>query len=161
MKRSPLMRPIFGAGLAAFLLASTVAPSLEAQTVAPLVVPASNTHHVGKFVWFDLVTSDVEAAASFYSQVLGWQLERVWGISDYISLTANGRRIGGITPAENPGEVGWIGSLSVENVDKATVSFRSPFPHAEDPSRRVNDPSESAFEASPTSRSSLWVVLTR
>ncbi len=119
MKRSPLMSPIFGAGLAAFLLASTVAPSLEAQTVAPLVVPASNTHHVGKFVWFDLVTSDVEAAASFYSQVLGWQLERVWGISDYISLTANGRRIGGITPAENPGEVGWIGSLSVENVDKA------------------------------------------
>ncbi len=119
MKRSPLMSPALGAGVAAFLLAATVAPSLEAQTVAPLVVPSSKTHHVGKFVWFDLVTSNVEAAASFYSQVLGWQFRRVWGIRDYVVLRANGRQIGGITAAERPDEVGWIGSLSVGNVDKA------------------------------------------
>ena len=119
MRRSSLMNPVLSAGVAVLLLASTATRDLEAQTVAPLVAPASNTHHIGKFVWFDLVTSNVEAAASFYSQVLGWELKRVWGISDYISITANGRRIGGITPAENLGEVGWIGSLSVGNVDKA------------------------------------------
>lgn len=117
MKRSPLVSPVLSAGVAALLLASAAARSLEAQTVPPL--PRSNTHHIGKFIWFDLISSDIERAASFYSQVLGWQVERVWRIDDYLIVRANGRRIGGITPAASPAEVGWVGSLSVGDVDEA------------------------------------------
>lgn len=112
-------RSVLKAGLAALLLASAVARQLDAQNVPPLHTPASDVHHVGKFVWFDLVSSDVERAASFYSQVFGWQVQRVWGITDYITFRSNGRRIAGITPAESPGEVGWIGSLSVGDVNEA------------------------------------------
>ena len=27
---------------------------------------------VGKFVWYDLMTTDVDAAAAFYGKVVGW-----------------------------------------------------------------------------------------
>jgi predicted enzyme related to lactoylglutathione lyase len=118
-KRPLLISSILGVAMTALLLASAGTRNLQAQTVPPL--PSSGTRHIGKFVWFDLVSSDVERAAAFYSQVLGWQIERVWGIDDYVVVRANGRRIGGITPAENPAEVGWIGSLSVGDVDEAAA----------------------------------------
>jgi predicted enzyme related to lactoylglutathione lyase len=115
------MRVILGAGLAVILTVLTAPRDLEAQTVPPLVGVGGGDHRTGKFVWFDLVSSDVERAASFYSQVFGWQVERIWGISDYLVFRANGLRIGGITAAERPGEAGWIASLSVGNVDEAAA----------------------------------------
>ena len=30
--------------------------------------------HEGGFVWYELTTSDVEAASAFYAKVVGWSL---------------------------------------------------------------------------------------
>lgn len=33
------------------------------------------SEHTGRFVWYDLMTSDVEAAKTFYTQLIGWDLQ--------------------------------------------------------------------------------------
>jgi predicted enzyme related to lactoylglutathione lyase len=57
----------------------------------------------GRFVWHELVTSDVESARRFYGELLGWQVERVCeGDRAYNYLTQNGQRIGGILLRPGP-----------------------------------------------------------
>lgn len=103
--------------VAALLLAATLPPDLGAQAVPALTSPATGTHHVGKFVWWDLVTPNVGAAAAFYGQVLGWDVQPL--ADDYVVISNDGRPIGGITTSDGPNEVGWIGSLSVGSTDGA------------------------------------------
>jgi predicted enzyme related to lactoylglutathione lyase len=105
------------AGITILLLAATPSPDLEAQSVPAVTSPATDTHHVGKFVWWDLVTPDVGAAAAFYGQVLGWDVEPL--ADDYAVISNDGQPIAGITESEGPNEVGWIGSLSVGSADGA------------------------------------------
>jgi predicted enzyme related to lactoylglutathione lyase len=51
---------------------------------------------VGQFVWHDLLTTDVERAQSFYTELLGWEIE-TWkpGEMDYPMIKANGVQHGG------------------------------------------------------------------
>jgi predicted enzyme related to lactoylglutathione lyase len=60
----------------------------------------------GRFVWTDLTTPDDEAAGTFYSQLLGWQLDRdesEMGI--YLIGEVTGRDVAGMM-AQSPGEAG-------------------------------------------------------
>jgi len=81
----------------------------------------------GRFVWYELLTSDVEAARDFYTKVVGWGLED-WegGDSPYTMWTAGGTPMGGVM--ELPGEVAaqgvpphWLGHVEVEDVDAAAA----------------------------------------
>jgi hypothetical protein len=42
-----------------------------AVVLPPLTQPASGEHHVGKVVWTDLVTPDLEGAKRFYGGLFG------------------------------------------------------------------------------------------
>ena len=77
----------------------------------------------GRFVWFDLRTTDVEAAQGFYREVVGWGTQE-WtgGGKPYTMWTAAERPMGGITSL--PGELAqsgvpphWIGYVQVADVD--------------------------------------------
>ena len=77
----------------------------------------------GKFVWYELMTTDSTAAESFYKQVVGWDAEDsgMPGVS-YTLLTAGGTRIGGLMTlpdeARKAGaEPGWRGYIAVDDVD--------------------------------------------
>ena len=105
------------AGIAVLLMAAAPPQKLVAQAVPAITSPAGDTHHVGKFVWWDLVTPNVGAAAAFYGQVLGWDVRPL--TDDYAVISNDGRPIGGITLSDSPNEVGWIGSLSVGSADGA------------------------------------------
>jgi predicted enzyme related to lactoylglutathione lyase len=78
---------------------------------------------VGRFVWYDLVTRDVEAAKAFYTKVVGWGIQE-WGEgpSAYPMWTAGDVPIGGVGPL--PPEVDqaglpphWMAHVTVEDVD--------------------------------------------
>jgi len=82
----------------------------------------------GRFAWHDLMTTDVEAAKRFYSDLFGWTYE-LWQpeTMDYPMITAGDRRWGGMmarpTGAEWPPH--WLGYVSVADVDATTEKVKS------------------------------------
>ena len=51
----------------------------------------------GLFVWFDLMTSDVNGARTFYSDIVGWKTTR-WSGGDYEMWTAQRAAVGTGSP---------------------------------------------------------------
>jgi hypothetical protein len=46
------------------------------QFSVPGITPKpTGTYHVGKFVWFDLLTDDVSGAKRFYGELFNWKFE--------------------------------------------------------------------------------------
>ncbi|HLZ67703.1 MAG TPA: VOC family protein [Aliidongia sp.] len=77
----------------------------------------------GKFVWYELMTTDTAAAEAFYKAVVGWgaQDSGVPGMS-YTLFTMGEDRIGGLmaVPEETRkagARPGWIGYVAVADVD--------------------------------------------
>lgn len=81
----------------------------------------------GRFVWYDLMTTDPEAAQAFYTAVVGWGTQ-VWeapGMS-YTMWTAGGTPIGGITKIADEALASgekphWLAYVGVPDMD-ATAS---------------------------------------
>jgi uncharacterized protein len=75
---------------------------------------------VGKFVWHDNNSTDVKKAASFYTELFGWETE-VWkpGEIDYPMIKAGGQMHGGFGNTEGSAPSHWLGHVRVENADEA------------------------------------------
>jgi hypothetical protein len=58
-------------GMAAVLVAAAGNASAADRYWPPIVDPATGQYTPGRWVWGDLVTSDVAAAADFYGTVFG------------------------------------------------------------------------------------------
>lgn len=97
------------------------------QAGCSLIQPPDNleektlTYHPGKFVWNELVTSDVATAKSYYGQLFNWTFEQR---GRYTIVSLNDKRIGGILDikpnTQDRNAARWISSLSVSDVDQAT-----------------------------------------
>lgn len=77
----------------------------------------------GKFVWHDLMTTDVPGAIRFYSALLGWEVKAIdmGKNGTYNLIFAGSRDIGGIvgmSPAECPTPT-WVGYATVDSVEAA------------------------------------------
>jgi hypothetical protein len=96
----------------------------------PIVDPPTGQHTPGRFVWGELVTADVAAAAGFYGKVFGWTFETYGGDDDrdtYTLALADGLPIGGLvfdqramkgkTPSAR-----WVGLISVADVKASTAA---------------------------------------
>jgi predicted enzyme related to lactoylglutathione lyase len=91
--------------------------------VAPAPVAQAQERLYGAFLWFDLLTEDVEAAKSFYASMFGWSYRTEADTGIVRVVNKNGREIGAIfshDTTEDETESQWIGSLSVPDVDGAT-----------------------------------------
>jgi uncharacterized protein len=82
-----------------------------------------DTH--GQFVWYELLTNDVEAAKAFYTNVVGWGVEDVSmpGMT-YMLLTVAGVSVAGLSGLPEAAKImgltpRWIGYVGVEDVDAA------------------------------------------
>jgi predicted enzyme related to lactoylglutathione lyase len=83
------------------------------------------TWHRGHFVWRELFTPDIDRAAAFYTQLLGWEVKkqtRVPGL-DYLLLLNDGEAVAGFmslralrAPNAPPA---WLSYVSVEDVKGA------------------------------------------
>jgi predicted enzyme related to lactoylglutathione lyase len=91
------------------------------------VGPATEIVRPGAVVWMDLLTGDVNKAASFYSEVFGWSF-RFSPSRDYAYGTLNGVPVASIAAYEADMEDAdglWIPSISVTDVDAAMTAARS------------------------------------
>lgn len=79
----------------------------------------------GEFIWYELMTSDADAAAGFYGDVVGWRSRDAgMGANDYRLFSMNGTDIAGLMPfnTEMCGtDTGpcWMGYVGVDDVDAA------------------------------------------
>jgi len=78
----------------------------------------------GRFYWYDLVTTDPEAAKSFYTQLVGWGTTVFDGAGEPYTMWTNGESpIGGVGALpEDTKKAGapphWMGYVLVSNVDE-------------------------------------------
>lgn len=79
--------------------------------------------NAGRFVWYELLATDPDAAKAFYTHVLGWGTEEFLGAGEpYTMWTvggAGGKPIGGMM-AKPPGAEGppsWLGYVAAEDID--------------------------------------------
>lgn len=111
----------------------------ERPRVSAVSNTPTNTYENGRFVWHDLVTSDVDGAKAFYGALFGWQFEEAaTGDGVYTTIRHDGRPVGGIVALKKvSGEVDsqWLSYISVPDVDRSTeaatehgaVVYRKPF----------------------------------
>jgi uncharacterized protein len=84
---------------------------------------------LGRFVWYELLTTDVAAAGAFYGKVVGW------GVEDastprlaYTVLAAGGAPVGGLMDLPEEGRrLGatprWVGYVAVDDIDAAAAQI--------------------------------------
>lgn len=83
------------------------------------------------FFWYELMTSDQQAAESFYADVVGWQLQSFPADGHpYTVLQADGLGVGGIMPIpEDACAAGmqpcWVGYIHVADLDAAVAALRA------------------------------------
>ncbi|HMG46649.1 MAG TPA: VOC family protein [Allosphingosinicella sp.] len=86
----------------------------------------------GKFFWYELMTSDLDAAIDYYTKVVGWTASDMPMPGDssqrYVILNAGDRGIGGvmqITDQMRAGGArpGWLGYIHVADADAAAKSI--------------------------------------
>lgn len=98
------------------------APAADIQLPA-LVQPASGEHHVGKVVWLDLVTPNLNQAKQFYSGMFGWTFQPVAGDANYAVALLDGEPVAGILqrpiPAGEHRQPAWLTFIAVGDVDAA------------------------------------------
>ena len=82
----------------------------------------------GRFVWYELVTSDVDAAQAFYGKVIGWTVEDAGGPGmRYLIGKVGDRRVAGMmnfVPGCPEAPVGWTGYIGVDDVDATAERVR-------------------------------------
>lgn len=73
----------------------------------------------GKFVWFELLTQDIDKAMRFYDGLFGWRSSRVpMGDDDPYPMIHNGEQaIGGYRKGPPGVKAHWVSYLSVPDVD--------------------------------------------
>lgn len=79
----------------------------------------------GDFLWYELITTDPDAASAFYGEILGWSTKRsIQPDMDYREFQVSQTSIGGMMamPADS-GDMrpGWLGYIAVDDVDATLV----------------------------------------
>lgn len=81
----------------------------------------------GDFIWYELLTTDVAAAAKFYAAVIGWQCQKFESSDrDYYGFSIGGAFVGGaMTMPAGACEGGptWLGYVGVESVDASVADI--------------------------------------
>ncbi len=88
----------------------------------------STTPLIGKVVWNDLITEDIDAARRFYGGLFGWSFENATGPGrrGYALARSGDVYVAGFVPVDAPADGGklsrWLPYLSVTDVDRAVAS---------------------------------------
>jgi len=97
------------------------------QLIVPMVTPdLTYQRFVGKFVWFDLFTHDLQSTSRFYEELFGWSFhDALSGEKTVKTIMRKGVPIANavyINPKKsNVNESQWLSYMSVEDVDRASM----------------------------------------
>ena len=81
----------------------------------------------GNWIWYELITTNVDQARQFYGAVVGWTIDvEASGATDYLMITDANGAAGGVLPmtadmAAQGGQSQWIGYINVADVDDAAA----------------------------------------
>ncbi len=75
----------------------------------------------GRFVWFELLTKDIDRATSFYPETLPWKIEptKMQAGPDYWMIQAGEAGVGGVMSPQGDVPTAWVSYVSVPDVDAA------------------------------------------
>ncbi len=81
-------------------------------------VGASLVNAPGALTWNELASTDMDASASFYSELFGWTVEPMEGMDPPYMVIKNaaGHSNGGIRAAQGPEPTYWLGYFGAEDV---------------------------------------------
>ena len=83
----------------------------------------------GRFIWIDLLTEDVVAAASFYSRLFGWRAAQSKENGEYYLFTRDGKPVAGMAVMESKdataSESLWLATISVSDVDQSVTTAKA------------------------------------
>ena len=87
--------------------------------------PVSSSH--GRFLWYELMTSDPKAAKAFYAEVVGWRVRETAPAMVYSLFMAGEQPVCGLTdlPVEARAagiKPHWLGYVGVDDVDAAAAT---------------------------------------
>ena len=81
---------------------------------------AENTPYAGRFVWYDLMTTDTDASIKFYSALFGWTTkgENTGSSGPYTMLQAASKEFGGLMAIDKsrPMPSHWVGYVAVDDI---------------------------------------------
>lgn len=89
------------------------------MVVPPLTSRAAGLELTGKFVWFDLYTTDIVQATRFYDAVFNWSFERTDPESGKVkNILFDHKRIGNVIERKDKAEGSqWLSYISVRDTD--------------------------------------------
>ncbi|MDD3591266.1 MAG: VOC family protein [Sulfurovum sp.] len=75
----------------------------------------------GAFSWFELMTSDIEGAKKFYSELFGWNFKKADNVDfDYSVVSLNGQEMAGIMDIKHCGDASvpphWGNYITVSDI---------------------------------------------
>jgi predicted enzyme related to lactoylglutathione lyase len=111
-----------------FLLAGCATMPSDVK-LPPVAETSAAEIQEGRFVWIDLLTEDVVAAASFYSRLFGWRAALSEENGEYYLFSLDGKPVAGMTTIENKdtaaSESLWLATISVSDVDQQMAAVNS------------------------------------
>ncbi|MBI5546316.1 MAG: VOC family protein [Deltaproteobacteria bacterium] len=107
----------------------------------------------GRFVWFDLMTTDIQAAKSFYSEIVGWQTTK-WSGGDYEMWKAGDEEVGGVmaltSDARQSGSPPqWLAYVGTNDVDSTVRKAQALGGQVVTPARDISNVGRFALLADP------------
>src|SRR5262245_49229747 len=84
--------------------------------------------NTGRFVWYELMTTDPKAAIAFYTEVVGWRTQP-WENGEYTRWMGSSGPLGGVMVLpEEAKKMGapphWMASVQIASVDKTVARVR-------------------------------------
>ncbi len=85
--------------------------------------------NTGRFVWYELLTTDPQGAIAFYSEVVGWKTQPFGDSSDYTMWVGEQGPLGGVTLLPDDAKrMGvppyWQANVEVANVDETVAKVK-------------------------------------
>jgi len=104
---------------------------LQVQDAPTATTSATGSNPTGDFIWYELMTTDGDAAARFYEAVVGWKIQE--GSPEYKGYRMIGRDdggfAGGLLPLTDEMLQGgakpiWLGYINVSDVDEKVSAIK-------------------------------------
>lgn len=107
------------------LLAGCPAPKADKVLLPSMEENAAQIRKPGRFVWFDLHSTDMTTVSNFYDDLFGWDFQRTdFQVAGVKNIIHRGKIIGNLFGREaEPGDSWWLCSLSVRNVNASVGVF--------------------------------------